>query len=100
MKTLIASLLIAFATSNVALANNEYSNYSSCMAPKRHSHKVSMNFSSSKKEKLEKLEAVLGVLSVVSLTSVYYLSDNKSLTPYCIPLGLALGSFTIGILNK
>ena len=54
----------------------------------------------SKKEKLEKLEAVLGVLSVVSLTSVYYLSDNKSLTPYCIPLGLALSSFTIGILNK
>lgn len=99
MKTLIASLLIAFATSNVALANNEYSNYNSCMSPKRHKS-VSMNFSSSKKEKLEKLEAVLGVLSVVSLTSVYYLSDNKSLTPYCIPLGLALGSFTIGILNK
>ena len=71
------------------------------MAPKKHSYKsINMNFNSSKKEKLEKLEAVLGVLSVVSLTTVYYVSDNKSLTPYCIPLGLALGSFTIGILNK
>jgi hypothetical protein len=99
MKKLIASILIAITTSNVTLAsNNEYSNYNSCMSPKRHKV-VSMSFSN-KKEKLEKLEAILGVLSVVSLTSVYYLSDNKSLVPYSIPLGLALGSFTIGIANK
>lgn len=98
MKTTFLVLFIAL--SNLAMAN-EYSNYSSCMAPRKHSNKhFNMRLNTNKKEALNKLETALAILSVVSVTAIYYTTDNKSFVPYSIPVGLAVGSFTIGILNK
>ena len=102
MKKVIVAIVLS-AMSNATFANSEYSNYQSCMAPKQ-SYKVMRHMNVRTINRLKGLETALAILSVVSLTAVYYTTaatENKSLAPYSIPVGLAVGSFVIGgISNK